>query len=483
MAQTYNFETRELSPYSTEWKNGMRGALWYIQELDAIYMIEEESISENHDDYIQQLQQLAHPVNCLAKGFPAALLAHKDLICLLSFDWVKFYQAYFNAMRDLFPQKPAFCVPPIVEDWEYTLRQIQPFRNDISGYFDNYQRMHVGRILRDLFNPFKIVDVRNKLQHRFYFTAKFADTDAPKLISAQMPELEDRIGAPFIIMQDANRLSEPAKIQVHGFIAAVINLAMCNYWERRWKEYDFANPTVVALIAQTYRDGKPINEVVPIEKLSFALPISVIDLCKAYMDAFEPIILKVFQFRSDLPIDCSDSENAYTYIYACEQESLDGFLHSELYQHLTYEQKQGVYGYARRFSEWLVKTYNITMRDQHRVMNAVAKDMPKIQMQINNFIKITRAGEIEEEDDMDEPMKFKYILSDDWGAINEIHRRIELHLSSPAELRDELRKLQKENIVSLPMDKPTEIIREVIRIWGYKAPKERSFVTTWGRRA
>ena len=479
----YDFTTRQLFPYSDQWKNGMRGALWYIQELDAIYMIEAQ-ISTEQDEYKQLLQQSVHPVNCLAKGFPAALFAHKDLITSLSFNWVEFYQAYFKAMSELFPQKPAYFVPPIVEDWDYTLRQIQSFQNDISGYFDYYQRMHVGQILRDFFNPFKIINVRDKLRHRFYFTTKFADQETPQLICSEMPDLERRIGAPFIVMQDTSNLSEPAKIQVHGFIAAVINLAMCHYWEERWMEYDFTNPEVMALIVQAYKDRRPIKEVMPIEKLSFALPISVVDLCKAYMDAFESIILKVFQFRSDLPIECSDSENAYTYIYACEQDSLDVFLHSELYQHLTYEQKQGIYGYARRFSEWLARTYNVTTLSQHRVMNAVARDMPQIQMQINNFVKITRAGDFEEEeDDMDEPMKFKYILSDDWGAINEIHRRIELHLSSPAELRDELRKLQKENIVSLPMDKPTEIIREVIRIWGYKAPKERSFVTTWGRRA
>ncbi len=478
----YDFSTRQLFPYSDQWKNGMRGALWYIQELDAIYMIEAQ-ISTEQDEYKQLLQQSVHPVNCLAKGFPAALFAHKDLITSLSFNWVEFYQAYFKAMSELFPQKPAYFVPPIVEDWDYTLRQIQSFQNDISGYFDYYQRMHVGQILRDLFNPFKIINVRDKLRHRFYFTTKFADQETPQLICSEMPDLERRIGAPFIVMQDTSNLSEPAKIQVHGFIAAVINLAMCHYWEERWMEYDFTNPEVMALIVQAYKDRRPIKEVMPIEKLSFALPISVVDLCKAYMDAFEPIILKVFQFRSDLPIECSDSENAYTYIYACEQDSLDVFLHSELYQHLTYEQKQGIYGYARRFSEWLVRTYNVTTLSQHRVMNAVARDMPQIQMQINNFVKITRAGDFEEEDNMDEPMKFKYILSDDWSVIGDIQRRIELHLSSPAELRDELRKLHNDGVISLPMDKPTEIIREVIRVWGDKAPKERSFVTTWGRRA
>ncbi len=477
----YNFTTRQLYPFTDQWKNGMHGALWYIQELDAIYMIDAQ-ISTEQDNYKQLLQQYAHPVNCLAKGFPSALFAHKDLITSLSFNRVEFYKAYFKVMCELFPQKLAYFVSPIIEDWDYTLRQIQSFNNDISGYLDYYQRMHVGRILRDLFNPFRIVEVRDILRQRFYYTTMFADNETPKLICSEMPDLEKRIGAPFIILQDRDNLSEPAKIQVHGFIAAVINLAMYQYWEKRWMEYDFTNLETMTIIAQAYKDSRPIREVMPIEKLSFALPISVIDLCKAYMDAFESIILKVFKYRSDLPIECSDSEDAYTYIYACEQDSLDDFLHSELYQHLTYEQKRGIYGYAKRFSEWFIKTYNITMLSQHRIMNAIAKDMPQIQMQINNFVKVTHAGDIEENDNMDEPMKFKYILTDDWGVIGDIQRRIELHLSSPAELRDELRKLESEKLVSLPMDKPTEIIREVIKMWGNKAPKERSFVTTWGRR-
>lgn len=478
----YNFTTRQLYPFSDQWKNGMQGALWYIQELDAIYMIDAQ-ISTEQDDYEQLLQRYAHPVNCLAKGFPAALFAHKDLIISLSFNWVEFYQTYFKVMCDLFPQKPAYCVPPIVEDWEYTLRQIRSFNNDISGYLDYYQRMRVGQILRDLFNPFRIVTVRDKLRHRFFYTTTFADKEMPQLICSEMPDLEKRIGAPFIMLQDSNNLSEPAKIQVHGFIAAVINLAMCHYWEKRWMEYDFTNLETMTIITQAYKNSRPIQEVMPIEKLSFALPISVIDLCKAYMDAFELIILKVFQYRSDLPIECSDSEDTYTYIYTCEQDSLEHFLHSELYQHLTYEQRKDIYGYARRFSEWFIRTYNITMQSQHRVMNAIAKDMPQIQMQINNFVKVTHAGDHEDEGNMDEPIKFKYILVDDWGVIWDVHRRIELHLSSPAELRDELKKLESEKLVSLPIDKPTEIIREVIRIWGVKAPKERSFVTTWGRRS
>ena len=78
--------------------------------------------------------------------------------------------------------------------------------------------------------------------------------------------------------------------------------------------------------------------------------------------------------------------------------------------------------------------------------------------------------------------KFAYILSDNIDDIAAIHKRIEAHLSSPAKLRDELKQLQNEGLVSLPMNNPTAIIRAVRDVWGERAPKERSFVTTWGRR-
>lgn len=77
---------------------------------------------------------------------------------------------------------------------------------------------------------------------------------------------------------------------------------------------------------------------------------------------------------------------------------------------------------------------------------------------------------------------FKYIISSNIDEITKIHKRIELYLSSPAKLRDELARLQDEGLISLPMDNPTAIIRAIREVWGERAPKERSFVTTWGRR-
>ena len=107
----------------------------------------------------------------------------------------------------------------------------------------------------------------------------------------------------------------------------------------------------------------------------------------------------------------------------------------------------------------------------------MSKDMPPIQVTIQNDIKVTRANE------QPKPVsKFKYILSDDQKEIKKIHDRIKLHLSKPSELRNELSDMQDEELISLPMDKPTEIIREVHRIWGDIAPKERSFVIAWVRR-
>ena len=79
--------------------------------------------------------------------------------------------------------------------------------------------------------------------------------------------------------------------------------------------------------------------------------------------------------------------------------------------------------------------------------------------------------------------KFAYILSEDPDEIEKIHKRIEVHLdpNKPSLLRDELYALHIENAIRLPMNKPSEIIREVKKIWGKLAPEERSFVTTWGR--
>jgi hypothetical protein len=97
---------------------------------------------------------------------------------------------------------------------------------------------------------------------------------------------------------------------------------------------------------------------------------------------------------------------------------------------------------------------------------------------------ITSAIQIEQEKEDAQPHndKFFYIISDDDAEINKIHKRIEMYILSPAKLRDELIRLQEDKLVSLPMDNPTAIIREIRRIWGNIAPKERSFVTTWGRR-
>lgn len=97
---------------------------------------------------------------------------------------------------------------------------------------------------------------------------------------------------------------------------------------------------------------------------------------------------------------------------------------------------------------------------------------------------ITSAIQIEQEKEDAQPHndRFIYIISDDDAEINKIHKRIEMYILSPAKLRDELIRLQEDKLVSLPMDNPTAIIREIRRIWGNIAPKERSFVTTWGRR-
>ena len=42
MAQTFNFATRQLTPYNDNWNRGgnaiISGALWYIKERDGLYL-------------------------------------------------------------------------------------------------------------------------------------------------------------------------------------------------------------------------------------------------------------------------------------------------------------------------------------------------------------------------------------------------------------------------------------------------------------
>lgn len=111
-----------------------------------------------------------------------------------------------------------------------------------------------------------------------------------------------------------------------------------------------------------------------------------------------------------------------------------------------------------------------------RMEELVALAYAKAQNEKNNSNTYTTLKEVEYQNS-----KFRYILSNDIDLIKDIHSRIELAVDTPSKLRDELYELHKEKLIRLPLNKPTDIIREVMRLWGRKAPAERSFVTAWGR--
>ena len=90
------------------------------------------------------------------------------------------------------------------------------------------------------------------------------------------------------------------KLQADGFMAAIINLAIFYYWSRRWSEYNFTDIDVIERINKAYQNNSPIIDIADLHKLSFDLPIEVEDICKAYMDAFEPIMCKVWKMKPTL---------------------------------------------------------------------------------------------------------------------------------------------------------------------------------------
>ena len=476
----FNFETRELCPYREDWNRGgkhiiMCGALWYIKEEDSIFLLDTEETRKRPS---------GRPYNRyrIAKGLPAALLAQGNELIQVDFDIKACYQAYFKEAEKRFPTKPSYHIPTIMEDWLFTLQHSLIVMHNISGYVDNYALMRVGLFFRAISNPYLTDSLEEKINYNYHYTCLFNGKTEAQFVFSQMPTVRERTEAPLIFAQDMGKPMDTAQIQADGFIAAIINLAIFYYWSRHWLEYNFTDIDVIDRIIKAYKNG-PIIDIADLHKLSFNLPVEVEDICKAYMTAFEPIMRKVWKMKPEVQLECVDGDNIYSYIYAHEAQSPDRLYASELYANLTNEQKRTLVSYGRRFMEWLVKTYPITMSSQHRIMQAMAKDMPPIQLTIQNDVRVTHVDEKEEKPKTRNPQsKFKYIISDDKKEISKIHKQIELHLASPAKLRDELKQLQNEGLVSLPINNPTDIIREIRRIWGDEVPKERSFVTTWGRR-
>lgn len=475
----YNFETRELVPYREDWNRGgnvsIKGALWYIKEKDGIYL-------KIDDDKIVGKLHFTHDFR-VAKGFSAALLAMgAEVLRNIEFNALECYHAYCKEMEPLFPERPANYVHFILEDWEETLHQTWPLFDNPCGYIDLYARTIVGGIIRDLFNPFNTAGIGDKINSNFYYICHFQSQTEPQVIGSHMPNVEEMLAAPVIYKRGLNQSPKNTQLQASGFLAAIINLAICNDWQKRWSKYNFADIHLIRRINKAYKSQTFLLDVANIKELSFDLPEEVETLCRTYMNVFFTTMSNVWKRNPKVQFECIEGDNIYTYIYAHEVSALEDLAASELYSNLTNFQKQSLLSYGRRFMEWMEKTYPITMETQQKVMRAMGKDIPPIQLTIQNDVQIIRSGKEEKEEPYHKPfVKFAFIISDDKNEILKIHKRIELYLSSPAQLRDELRRLQNEGLVALPMENPTQILRELQRVWGDKAPKLGSFKTTWGR--
>lgn len=390
--EKYNFETRELVPYREDWNRGgnvkMCGALWYIKEKDGLYLkINEDKIVGN--------ARLMHDY-CVAKGLPAAMLAQGALLFSSDFNANDCYQAYFKETQSLFPNRQAYAVLPILEDWEFALSALLPFTNNKSGYLNRYEQMKVGIIIRDLFNPFRTGSLPEAMQKPGYFACRLNGLDDSQIIHTRMPNLSEKLPAPVVVSRAISRPSDYPKIQVEGFVASVINVAMVLHRAKEWRLQNFTDVAIIRRIIKNYKRSERLFKIEKFSELSFAIPTTVEKLCAAYMETFEPIMRRVWKYKPDVQLACLEEENIHTYIYACECSETERLLSSELYNSLSYEQKRILVSYGRRFIEWLPKHYPITTLSQKRVMDAIGRDLSPMEITIRNNIKVTHTDEQEE---------------------------------------------------------------------------------------
>lgn len=198
-----------------------------------------------------------------------------------------------------------------------------------------------------------------------------------KIIFNTLPDVQTLRSAPAIWMRLKDQPLDQSQLQVQGFAASIIALGMNHYWHERY-----------------YFDSKPpFPEPAKLEELDFFLFCKKTEVFRAYMNAFAPIAHEVWECSPTLPLECSEGDNWYTYLYACECDARQAFMQSELYQCLNDEQRRTIYGYTSRFIDFLAKNYPVSIRTQHRIMEALSRDIPPIQLQITSNTQIIRKKE------------------------------------------------------------------------------------------
>ena len=373
----YNFTTRQLFPFSDKWENGLQGELWYVWEEDAICIVN----GNTH-----------YP---MAKGYAAVLLAHKDDLAHDDFKPFDLYKAYNYKLEEGKPKDrhPFEEAERMLQDWRFTLRQLEPFKKDESGYLDRYQRMLVGQSMRLFFNPYNIQDVKDQMRCALGFVCKLKGHEKPQYIFTTMPSVQTLQDAPLIWMRDIDEPDDKLRLQLRGFLAALANYVIYQYWAAYMAHAPFDNLIFLEKFIAAWTNRNPIIDIGRLENLHFVTPINTKEFCQAYMDVYMPMSRTVWERKPSVPIECWDGDKIYSYLYACEQEAKAELLKSELYSHLTHEQQKDIYTYSNRFLEFLTKNYPISSKTQFEVMQAIGRDLPQITLEIHNNVEITRVGQ------------------------------------------------------------------------------------------
>lgn len=393
MSTDYRFNSRQLFPYCDNWENGYHGALWYIWEDDAISIVD-------GDVKIQ-----------MVRGYVAALIANKEAIFTSNFNNLEFYKAYNQELEESsFPNRyPYHEGRRIIYDWLYTLQQLELIQRDFTGYLDRYTLMRVGQIIREFFNPYKTLDLKEKLKSKCYYTFRLNAQNKPQFVFSSIPGNDSTQSAPMIWIKDVDKPYDQSRKQVIGFLASIINYAMYCYWAKHWERMDFANLSVVEKYFTAWKKHEPVIEIESLDELPILGSVKIVDLCQAYMDVFLPIMRRACECNPKIPFTCWEGDNIYSYMYACECDALSEFMKSQLYYSLSLSQQQALYAYESRFHEFLLKNYPITRKTQQSIMRELARDIPPIQLQITNNTTITREGK-------GLPKKGKYDDVLDWLA-------------------------------------------------------------------
>ena len=214
------------------------------------------------------------------------------------------------------------------------------------------------------------------LEWNGYFIYKNPDGEDVMIFTTN-PDVKALRSAPIVWLRKRGQSIEQSKMQVKGFAASIISLAINHYWT-----------------IKNFEEGvHPMVEPAQLQDLDCMLYCRKTDLFRSYMKVFAPIAHEVWEQSPTLPLECSEGDNWYTYMYACECEAREDFLKSELYQHLSNEQRKIIYGYTTFFIEFLAKNYPVSTRVQFKIMEALGRNMPSIELHIETKTRITRQKE------------------------------------------------------------------------------------------